>query len=182
MQISRLLAASSEQVDELEAVLDSVLVSGAERQTVVLDRTTGLTLDDLVQWLRVFVTEDGPNIIRDSGRDGLVSSFTPTAAALLLTVRDNWSVDSSRAVGVLRGGCHCGSRDGHLHSVGLLHSSYPRECTQVGSRLAVSTLCGLIERLTAKAIRIGRYAGVVCSTCRLCHSTLILRAHGLRSD
>lgn len=72
VQISRLLAAASEQIDELEAVLDSVLVSPAERQTIVLDRSTGLTLDDLVQWLRVFVTQDGPNIIRDSGRDGLV--------------------------------------------------------------------------------------------------------------
>ena len=41
VQISRLLAAASEQVDEFEAVLDSVLVSGAERQTVVLDRGTG---------------------------------------------------------------------------------------------------------------------------------------------
>ena len=97
VQISLLLAAASEQVDEFEAVLDSVLVSAAERQTVVLDRDTGLTLDDLVQWLRVFFTEDGPNIIRDTGRDGLVSSFTPTAAALLLTLRDKLVRRSCRA-------------------------------------------------------------------------------------
>ncbi|MFC5265428.1 hypothetical protein ACFPJ1_25240 [Kribbella qitaiheensis] len=162
VQISRLLAAASEQVDEFEAVLDSVLVSAAERQTVVLDRGTGLTLDDLVQWLRVFFTEDGPNIIRDTGRDGLVSSFTPTVAALLLTLRDKLVRRlvpcGSPSCG---SGCHCGSR-GKVTCIPLgCCTPLPPGMYSGRVKIAVSTLCGLVERLTAKAIRIGRFAGAV---------------------
>ncbi|WP_371402931.1 hypothetical protein OHA10_34200 [Kribbella sp. NBC_00662] len=162
VQISRLLAAASEQVDEFEAVLDSVLVSGAERQTVILDRGTGLTLDDLTQWLRVFVTEDGPNIIRDTGRDGLVSTFTPTAIDLLVTLRDKLvrrliPCGSSGCAG----GCHCGSR-GKVTCIPLgCCTPLPPGMYSGRVKIAVSTLCGLIERLTAKAIRIGRFSGVV---------------------
>jgi hypothetical protein len=162
VQISRLLAAAAEQVDEFEAVLDSVLVSAAERQTVVLDLNSGLTLDDLVQWLRVFVTEDGPNVIRDAGRDGLVSSFTPTAVALLLTLRDKLVRTLVPCAGAgCASGCICGSR-------GLVTCIPLGCCTKLPPgmyagrvKIAVSTLCGLLERLTRKAIRIGRFAGVV---------------------
>ena len=162
VQISRLLAAASEQVNEFEAVLDSVLVSAAERQTVVLDRDTGLTLDDLVQWLRVFFTEDGPNIIRDTGRDGLVSSFTPTAAALLLTLRDKLVRRLVPCGGPsCAGGCHCGSR-GQVTCIPLgCCTPLPPGMYSGRVKIAVSTLCGLVERLTAKAIRIGRFAGAV---------------------
>jgi hypothetical protein len=162
VQISRLLAAASEQVDEFEAVLDSVLVSGAERQTVVLDKTTGLTLDDLVQWLRVFVTEDGPNIIRDAGRDGLVSSFTPTAVALLLTLRDKLVRLLVPCCGPsCSSGCQCGSR-GQVACIPLgCCTKLPPGMYSGRVKIAVSTLCGLVERLTAKALRIGRFAGAV---------------------
>ncbi|GAA1955793.1 hypothetical protein GCM10009798_13790 [Nocardioides panacihumi] len=162
VQISRLLAATSEQVDELEAVLDSVLVSGAERQTVVLDPPTGLTLDDLVQWLRVFVTQDGPNIIRDTGRDGLVSSFTPTAVALLLTLRDKLVRRLVPCCGAsCANGCQCGSR-GMVSCIPLgCCSPLPPGLYAGRVKIAVSSLCGLVERLTAKSIRIGRYAGAV---------------------
>jgi hypothetical protein len=162
VQISRLLAAASEQVDEFEAVLDSVLVSSAERQTVVLDRGTGLTLDDLVQWLRVFFTEDGPNIIRDTGRDGLVSSFTPTAAAILLTLRDKLVRRLVPCGGPsCAGGCHCGSR-GQVTCIPLGCCTHLPPGMYAGRvKIAVSTLCGLVERLTAKAIRIGRFSAAV---------------------
>jgi hypothetical protein len=162
VQISRLLAAASEQVDEFESVLDSVLVSAAERQTVVLDLDSGLTLDDLVQWLRVFFTEDGPNIIRDTGRDGLVSSFTPTAAALLRALRDKLVRRLVPCGGpACAGGCHCGCR-GQVICIPLgCCTPLPPGMYSGRVKIAVSTLCGLVERLTAKAIRIGRFAGVV---------------------
>ncbi|MGW6199988.1 hypothetical protein ACWF0M_27860 [Kribbella sp. NPDC055110] len=162
VQISRLLAAASEQVDELEAVLDSVLVSGAERQTVVLDSSTGLTLDDLTQWLRVFVTQDGPNIIRDAGRDGLVSSFTPTAIDLMGALRSKLVLRLIPCGGAgCAGGCHCGSR-GKVTYIPLgCCTPLPPGMYSGRVKIAVSTLCGLIERLTAKAIRIGRFPGVV---------------------
>ena len=151
VQISRLLAAASEQVDEFEAVLDSVLVSAAERQTVVLDQGTGLTLDDLVQWLRVFVTEDGPNIIRETGRDGLVSSFTPTVAALLLTLRDKLVRRLVPCGGPsCAGGCHCGAR-GQVTCIPLgCCTPLPPGIYAGRVKIAVSTLCGLVERLTAR--------------------------------
>jgi hypothetical protein len=143
-------------------VLDSVLVSAAERQTVVLDLNSGLTLDDLLQWLRVFFTEDGPNTIRDTGRDGLVSSFTPTAVALLLTLREKLVRTLVPCAGAgCAGGCTCGSR-------GLITCIPLGCCTKLPPgmyagrvKIAVSALCGLVERLTAKAIRIGRFAGAV---------------------
>lgn len=81
--ISRLLEATSEQIDEYEAVLDSVLIGAAERQTIWLDEPTHLTLDGLLSWLRTFVRTDGPAYLRDSGRDGLATAFLPTASKLV---------------------------------------------------------------------------------------------------
>ncbi|MFI5694501.1 hypothetical protein ACIA58_21800 [Kribbella sp. NPDC051586] len=162
VQISRLLAATSEQVDEFEAVLDSVLVSGAERQTVLLDRTTGLTLDDIVQWLRIFVTQDGPNIIRNTGRDGLVSTFTPTVIDLMLTLRSKLVQRLVPCAGPnCANGCTCSSRN-RTSCIPLgCDTPLPPGMYSGRVKIAVSTLCGLMERLTAKAIRIGRYAGAV---------------------
>jgi hypothetical protein len=162
VQMSRLLAAAAEQVDEFEGILDSVLVSPAERQTVVLDRTTGLTLDDLVQWMRVFFTEDGPNIIRDTGRDGLVSSFTPTVVDLLLALRDKLVRRLVPCCGPsCGGGCLCGSR-GRIAFIPLgCCTKLPPGMYAGRVKIAVSTLCGLVERLAGRAIRIGRFAGVV---------------------
>jgi hypothetical protein len=84
--ISRLMEAASEQVDEFEEVLDSVLVGAAERQTITLD-DTGLTLDGLLEWTRRFLREDGRSYLTDSGRIGLQKAFEPTAARLVDTYR-----------------------------------------------------------------------------------------------
>lgn len=75
--ISRLMEAASEQVDEYEDVLDSVLIGGADRQTTWLDRQNGLTLQGLLDWTRQFLRVDGPAYLNDSGRDGLSSAFLP---------------------------------------------------------------------------------------------------------
>jgi len=85
--ISRLMGAASEQVDEFERVLDSVLVGAAERQTIELD-ATGLTLDGLLSWTRRFLREDGRTYLTYSGRIGLVQAFEPTAARLVDTYQD----------------------------------------------------------------------------------------------
>jgi hypothetical protein len=85
--ISRLLHSCAEQVDELEDVLDSVLVSASERQTLVVDGS-GLTLAGLIDWLRTFLTVDGARYAQDGGRDGMLTAFTPTVVALSETVAD----------------------------------------------------------------------------------------------
>ncbi len=163
VQISRLLAAASEQVDEFEAVLDSVLVSGAERQTVVLDRDTGLTLDDLVQWLRVFFTEDGPNIIRDTGprRARLVVHADGRRAAAHACGTSSCA-DSCRAAGRRAPAAATAAPAVRSRASRWAAARRFRPGMYAGRvKIAVSTLCGLVERLTAKAIRIGRFAGAV---------------------
>lgn len=79
--LARLMEAGADQVEELESVLDSVLISRSERQTLDLDGH-GLTLDGLLSWLRVFLTKEGRRIAQDTGRDGIVSALAPTAVEL----------------------------------------------------------------------------------------------------
>ncbi len=158
------MAAAAEQVDELEAVLESALVSGAERQTIVLDTRTRLTLDGLLTWTRSFLAEDGPRIARDTGRDGLTTSFTPTVLALLQALRTTLVARlvpcGSAACGGL-GGCRC-SRKGVVSYLPLgCCSPLPPGMYAGRTKIAVSGLCGLLERLARAAGRIGRFSGAV---------------------
>jgi hypothetical protein len=81
--ISQLLAAAAEQVDDVEAALDSVSVSLAERQTITVPGSSNLTLDGLLSWVRSVVTDEGPRIARETGRDGIRTSLLPTVLGLL---------------------------------------------------------------------------------------------------
>jgi hypothetical protein len=162
--INRLMAAAAEQVDELEAVLESALVSSAERQTIELDRRTRLTLDGLLRWMRSFLTEDGPRIARDTGRDGLTTSFTPTVLAILQALRCTLVArlvpcGSAKCGGL--GTCHC-DRKGLVSYIPLgCCSPLPPGMYAGRTRIAVSGLCGLLERLGRAAARIGRFSGAV---------------------
>jgi hypothetical protein len=150
--INRLMAAAAEQVDELEAVLDSALVSSAERQTVLLDKRTRLTLDGLLTWMRAFLTKDGPRIARDTGRDGLTTSFTPTVLALqralgtTLVAQLGIRSPGSGIISYLPLGCF---------------TQLPPGMHAARTKIAVSGLCGLLERLADAAARIGRFTGAV---------------------
>lgn len=152
--INRLLAAAAEQVDELEAVLDSALVASAERQTVVIDPVTRLTLDGLLAWLRTFLTEDGPRTVQDTGRDGITTWFTPTVLTLLGTVRNN-----------LVAKLPAGNQNGLRTPISLLPvgccSPLPAGMYAARTRIALSGLCSLLEQLARNASRIGRFTGVV---------------------
>ena len=152
--ISRLLAAAAEQVDEVEAVLDSALISAAERQTIVIDRLTRLTLDGLLSWMRTFLTEDGPRIIQDTGRDGITTSFTPTAVTLLQTLRN--TVVAQLPTSTPR----YGSIPTSLLPVGCC-SRLPAGMFAARTRIAFSGLCSLLEQLVRNASRIGRFSGVI---------------------
>jgi hypothetical protein len=150
--INRLMAAAAEQVDELEAVLDSALVSSAERQTVVLDNRTRLTLDGLLTWMRAFLTTDGPRIARDTGRDGLTTSFTPTVLAL----QDALGTTLVSQLGIRSPG----SRIISYLPLGCL-TQLPPGMHAARTKIAVSGLCGLLERLAEAAARIGRFTGPI---------------------
>jgi hypothetical protein len=162
--INQLLAAAAEQVDEVEAVLDSTLISAAERQTIWLDQRGGLTLDGYLSWLRTFLTEDGPRILIDTGRDGLTTSFTPTALALLTTLRTKL-VAAVIPCGSLSCGGSSGCRCGHQNVVTCLPigccPTFPPGMYAARTRIALSGLCGLLQRLESAAAGIGRFSQVV---------------------
>jgi len=156
--ISRLMAAAAEQVYELESILDSVLITASERQTLTFttgNTSTGLTLDGLLSWLKVFLTEDGPMYARDSGRDGMLSAFAPTAEKLLAAVRENLI----NPVGSIE------RQQGDCCPVELI----PTECCQslpagmyaARVRIAVASLCRLLCELFNQASKISRYPGIV---------------------
>jgi hypothetical protein len=150
--INRLMAAAAEQVDELEAVLDSALVSSAERQTVLLNRDTRLTLDGLLGWMRAFLTTDGPRIARDTGRDGLTTSFTPTVVALQRRLESTLVIP----LGIRS------SREGTVSYLPLgCLTQLPPGMYAARTKIAVSGLCGLLERLAGAAARIGRFSGAI---------------------
>jgi hypothetical protein len=162
--INRLLAAAAEQVEEVESVLDSALVSAAERQTIILNTETRLTLDGFLGWLRVFLTEDGPRIARDTGRDGLTTSFTPTMVALVQTLRQTLVRRLVPCGSPSCGGsaeCHCGRRGAVTYLPLGCCTPLPPGMYAARTRIAVSGLCGLLERLETAAARIGRFSGVV---------------------
>ena len=101
IRLSRGLEAVSESVDDLNFALDSVYVDAAQRQVIELDfarktvtvpaiplrsnKTTSesfgkdeppLLLSDLLDWVTRASREEGPRIIQDAGKDGVLA-FAP---------------------------------------------------------------------------------------------------------
>jgi Bacterial Ig-like domain (group 3) len=81
--LSRTLANLAESVQETYFILDSVFIGPAERQV------TELTLDgnrvflgELLDWVEHFALEEGPRLIREGGKDGVINAFAPTAKRL----------------------------------------------------------------------------------------------------
>jgi hypothetical protein len=69
--ISRQLQVVAEMVDELRFVLDSVFLGPAERQTIQLNLTPPIFLEDLLVWVENLATVEGPNLIQGSGKFGV---------------------------------------------------------------------------------------------------------------
>jgi hypothetical protein len=152
--LSRLMEAAADQVDELEAVLDSVLIPQSERQTIVLHDEKNLTLDGLLSWLRAFLAEEGRHLAQDAGRDGIVSALAPTAVALAETFKHALAdpivpgtpIEGVVPVRYLSTGC-CKHWPPGMHAARV--------------SIAISSLCRLLMELAGRAQRIGRWAGVV---------------------
>jgi hypothetical protein len=83
--LQRSLAVIAEQVDEIAFAMDSVFLGPAERQTVRIDFPTSVAppmfVEELLSWVKSFASEEGPNIIQESGKHG-VRSIVPTLQRL----------------------------------------------------------------------------------------------------
>ena len=162
IRLSRLMEAAADQVEELEAVLDSVLVPVTERRTIELNSDTGLTLDGLLSWLRSFLTTEGRRLAQDGGRDGIVSGLTPTAIALL----KNFKISLADRLGVDTTGAKAVAPDNQAPQVHYLPASccscsLPSGMYAARVRIAVASLCRLLTDLARTAQRIGRWSRVV---------------------
>jgi hypothetical protein len=183
--LARLMEATADQVDELEAVLDSVLISASERQTLELD-DQGLTLDGLLSWLRVFLTKEGRRIAQDAGRDGIVSALAPTAIELFKVFKkhladpvgtDLWPsspstpiYDTEFAAVAALGAAAARAREACC-PVRYLPASccaaLPAGMYAARTKVTVASLCRLLWQLVKTVQRIGRWPGVVLLDVRM---------------
>jgi hypothetical protein len=85
------LAVVAESVEETYFVMDSVFLGSAERQVLELKFQNkkdlpSIFLGDLLSWVELFATDEGPRLIRDGGKDGVVEAFSITARKLFRLV------------------------------------------------------------------------------------------------
>jgi hypothetical protein len=88
--LSRALAVVAESVEETYFVMDSVFLGSAERQVTELHfddpDLPAIFLGDLLSWVELFATNEGPRLIRDGGKDGVIEAFSKTADKLFRLV------------------------------------------------------------------------------------------------
>ena len=98
--LSRALAVVAESVEESYFAMDSVFLSAAERQVTELKFPSNTKLPpifvaDLLTWVEQFATEEGPRLIREGGKDGVITAFSPTVKKLKLLVREAVNISKS---------------------------------------------------------------------------------------
>ena len=74
----------ADSVQEVYFTLDSVFIGAAERQTIKLQFPGGyppMFVSELLEWVDRFVRIEGPNLLRDAGKDGLRAAL-PTVQTL----------------------------------------------------------------------------------------------------
>jgi hypothetical protein len=83
VQLSRTLAVVAESVQETYFVMDSVFLGPAERQVTPLTLSGGpIFVGELLGWVERFALEEGPRLLREGGKDGVIHSFQPTVDKL----------------------------------------------------------------------------------------------------
>ena len=103
--LSRALAVVSESVEETYFVMDSVFLSYAERQVLELHfintpELAAIFLGDLLSWVELFAADEGPRLIRDGGKDGVIEAFRKTAEKLTKLVAATASLSAAGGVGL----------------------------------------------------------------------------------
>ncbi|MFC8516874.1 hypothetical protein [Streptomyces sp. NPDC057257] len=82
IQLSRSLEVVAQSVEETVFALDSVFVDAAQRQTIQLQfkdatpntpETPPILLSDLLDWVVRVSTAEGPRLIQDAGKDGVIA-------------------------------------------------------------------------------------------------------------
>jgi len=83
--ISRQFNVITETVNELRFALDSVFIGPSERQTLLLefgDGSAPMFLEDVLEEVESFATEEGPRLLRDGGRISVTNNILPVVQSL----------------------------------------------------------------------------------------------------
>ncbi|MFE7835166.1 carboxypeptidase regulatory-like domain-containing protein [Streptomyces sp. NPDC057474] len=77
IQLSRSLDVVAQGVEETVFALESVFIDASQRQTIRLrfpdDKPPSILLSDLLDWVVRVSTSEGPRLIREAGRDGVLA-------------------------------------------------------------------------------------------------------------
>ncbi len=90
--LARELAVVAEAVQETYFIMDSVFLGQAERNITELelhigDTDTRIFIGELLNWVENFALEEGPRLIQEGGKDGVIYSFRPTINKLTELVK-----------------------------------------------------------------------------------------------
>jgi hypothetical protein len=85
--ISRQLSVIADTVNEVRFVLDSVFIGASERQTLLLvfpdnANTPPMFLEDILNEVVDFVSDEGPRLLRDGGRIAVTNNILPVVDTL----------------------------------------------------------------------------------------------------
>jgi len=90
--ISRQFNVIAETVNELRFALDSVFIGPNERQTLLLEfkdkSLSPMFLEDVLDEIDSFVTEEGPRLLRDGGKISVTNNILPVVESLRLMVHE----------------------------------------------------------------------------------------------
>lgn len=156
--LSRLMEATVDQVDELEMVFDSVLISKSERRTLTINKTSLLTVDGLLMWIRNFLSEEGRRTVEDTGRDGIVAALTPTLLELYKAFKSFMDSVLCNNESTVYGGQTFTVR---RYLPASCSSEFPSGMYSARARIALAGACRLLKELVKTAGRIGRYPAPV---------------------
>lgn len=81
--LTRALLVVAESVQEVYFALDSVFMGPGERQVTLLPTTPQkITISELLSWVEEVASKKGLDVIRASGKDGIIHAFAPVVAEL----------------------------------------------------------------------------------------------------
>jgi hypothetical protein len=82
--LSRTLAVVAESVQEAYFAMDSVFLGPAERRVTKLNLGKGppIFIGELLSWVERFALEEGPRLLKEAGKEGIIQAFSPTVAKL----------------------------------------------------------------------------------------------------